>query len=774
VSAAARSPAALWLAALALLAAAEPALAVVKTGNAGARNWGTNGSWTPGGVPAAGDDVIIPNGSTMTLNQNATVRSLTINAGGILYIGNSATARTLTVTTDAANAGTLRYNTAANHVVNVQGALTNDGTLTSAAVAGAKTLSVTRLITNTGTLRFAGSAALTVNANGGISNSGTFDVDVASNITHVLNVGGDIANSGSFNLAPDANSLCNATFNRNGSQTVSGAGATTRFNLVTLNMGASRANLLDVTAANFSLAAAGYLNIVNGTFRLSAPVALAPFDSTPKAAAPDDLVIPATGGFWVNHAGATVNTGNYNFSLDGGLLRMSAGSFNLGTAADNRLRPDTGSTVLIEGGTLNVAGRYTCINLPAGPGSSFSMSGGSLVMNTVGSTSGTYAPFCIDTATSFTMSGGSIVIRRPGSGAPALGYYNRSATFNVTGGTVQIGDAATPAGAVIPVDSSAPVWNLVVNAAGGPTARLTNNSLTVRNDVAIGAGATLDANNLDLTVGDGNAGGSWTNDGGFTAGTGTVTLTGSFAGQAIGGASSTTFNNLAASKAANDLAVNTSARVNGVLTLSGGKIVTGANKLTVGPAGSIGGAAASRYVVGYLEKVFPAAGAFSFEVGDPANWTPVAATFASLGAAGNLTVSAPTAPADHPNTSAGTSGIEATRSINRYWIFSGITLGGSADLTFNYVNGIPVDRDAAANAAAFVIGRGATCAGAGAARSCVSWSRPTLAGVPGNTQASVTGVTFAAGAADSDFAVGEAATGYFAREPEFIYSRELY
>jgi hypothetical protein len=761
--------------AVSLLLAASPGAAVVKTSQGGARNWSVNGSWVPPGVPAAGDDVIVPNGSTLTLNQSDTVRSLTVNAGGTLLIGNNNTARTLTVTTDAANAGTLRYNSNGSHAVNLGGALTNSGTLTVlAASTGAHTLSVAGLITNSGTFRFAGSGSLTVNATGGITNSAAFDVDPASNRTHALNVGGDIANTGSFDLAPDANSLCNATFNRNGNQAVSGNGATTRFNVMTLNMGASQANLLDVTAANFSLAAAGYLDINSGTFRLSAPVALSPFDNAPKAAAPDDLVIPATGGFWVNSAGAVVNTGNYNFSLDGGLLRMSAGSFNLGTAADNRLRPDTGSTVLIEGGTLSVAGRYTCINLPSGPGSSFTMTGGVLDLNNAGSTSGTYAPFCIDTATSFTMSGGTVIISRPGTGAPALGYYNRSATFNVTGGTLQIGDAGTPAGATIPVDSTAPVWNLAVNPAGGPTARLVANSLTVRNDVTIGAGATLDANSLDLTVGDGNAGGNWTNDGNFVAGTGTVTLTGGFAGQAIGGASPTTFNDLTLSKPANDLTVNTSPTVNGVLNLAGGRIVTGANKVTVGAAGSITGAAADRYVVGNLEKAFSAAGAFTFQVGDPANWTPVALTLTGMSAAGNLTVSTPVAPADHPDTTAAASGIEAARSINRYWTFSGITVGGSADLSFNYVDGIPVDRDAAASASGFIVARGSACAGAGPARTCGSWSRPALSGVPTATQASVTGVNLAAGAPDSDFAVGEAATGYFSREPEFIYTRELY
>src|SRR6266404_2213540 len=60
-------------------------------------NWNKSSSWSPSGVPAAGDDVIIGGSGTytLTLNVSATVNSLTISdSSATLAIGTA----TLTVT----------------------------------------------------------------------------------------------------------------------------------------------------------------------------------------------------------------------------------------------------------------------------------------------------------------------------------------------------------------------------------------------------------------------------------------------------------------------------------------------------------------------------------------------------------------------------------------------------------------------------------------------------------------------------------------------------
>ncbi|KAF5434797.1 G8 domain-containing protein, partial [Candidatus Methanophagaceae archaeon] len=95
----------------------------------GTGDWSNAATWDAG-VPVAGDDVIIAAGHTVTLNQDATVLSLTVNNTGVLVIGNDATARSLTVTGATAIAGSLTVGTFdITHTISFQGAVTNNGTL---------------------------------------------------------------------------------------------------------------------------------------------------------------------------------------------------------------------------------------------------------------------------------------------------------------------------------------------------------------------------------------------------------------------------------------------------------------------------------------------------------------------------------------------------------------------------------------------------------------------------------------------------------------------
>ena len=74
----------------------------------GTGNWNTNGTWSPSGVPANGDDVIILNTHVVTLNNaNKQCNKLTVNAGGTLEITSS---RKLTLTGTCAINGTCNVN----------------------------------------------------------------------------------------------------------------------------------------------------------------------------------------------------------------------------------------------------------------------------------------------------------------------------------------------------------------------------------------------------------------------------------------------------------------------------------------------------------------------------------------------------------------------------------------------------------------------------------------------------------------------------------------
>lgn len=303
-------------------------------------NWNATSTWSAAGctgpagasVPAAGSDVTICNTRTVTLNTNtANLNSLTIQGTGVLNVGNSGTARTVTVSGNVDNAGTLRYNTAAAHVINIGGAFTNSGTFTSAAVGGAKSLTVGGLITNSGTFRFAGTGVMTVNANGGISNSNIFDVDTASNLTHVLNIGSNLVNNGTFNMRTDADSLVNVTFNGAAAQTLSGSSANSNFHNLILN----NANGLTLSGSQDA--------IVNATLTL-----------TNGRLTTNDNVVHVVSGNAVTGAGANnfvVGNLRKNFTTGSNVTRI----FEVGTVAGGvRYAP-----VEIRLGTVTGAGALT-------------------------------------------------------------------------------------------------------------------------------------------------------------------------------------------------------------------------------------------------------------------------------------------------------------------------------------------------------------------------------------------------------------------------------
>ncbi len=105
--------------------------AAVKT-YTGTGNWNNNNSWTPSGTPSSSDDVIIPTGKSPNVNiNNGQCRSLTIQTGASLLIGNS---KKLTVNNTAglSISGTLDINS---------GAITISNTGTAFSIAAGGTVS---------------------------------------------------------------------------------------------------------------------------------------------------------------------------------------------------------------------------------------------------------------------------------------------------------------------------------------------------------------------------------------------------------------------------------------------------------------------------------------------------------------------------------------------------------------------------------------------------------------------------------------------------------
>jgi hypothetical protein len=437
-----------------------------KVSNVTTGNWNTAGSWLPTGVPTAGDNVTIANGHTITINVN------------------NATCNNLTI--------------------------------------GQGTSGVLQIGTN--------ATALAMNFKNITVNAGAiFRVNTASNTTHTLTTQGNIVNNGTINFN-SATNLCNVVFNKNGNQSITSTATTNNYNRITVNLGTSINNTLDIASTNFS-AATGFLTLTNGTIKFSntGTVTAIPFNTGAAVAMSNKTKL------WLNSATTTL-TSNDPINLSGNIT-VSAGTFNIGNAADENLQSLGGIVALSGTAIMNVAGSYYVngINNLA----NFSI-GGTAALNlpTIGSTSTTIPPFNITgVGSNFSMTGGTILIlREGGNGAQDLGYVNTGSTGGVVnGGTLQIGNATTPLAQIISINTTYALGSLVVNSAN-VTANLINNAITVKN-VNILAG-TLLANNLDITVGD-----DWTNAGTYTPGTNTTTFNG-IVTQTITKAGGETFNNL--------------------------------------------------------------------------------------------------------------------------------------------------------------------------------------------------------------------------------------
>ncbi|HEX8517709.1 MAG TPA: PKD domain-containing protein [Bacteroidia bacterium] len=501
----------------------------------------------------------------------------------------------------------------------------------------------------------------------------TLRANTASLATHALSLKGNVVNNGTLNFA-SGTSRCDITFTKSGNQVLSGTGATNNFNRLILNMGSSALNSLNVTSNNFT-AAANFLTLTNGTFILSTlnVVNVTPFTALAS--------IPNSAGLIVNSANATVNFSN-GVDLYGSLINNS-GTLNIGTAANQNVASN-GGVFQVFGGVTRIAGRYFSSNINTL--CKFTISGGTLTMPTVGSTSTTVAPFQIDgVGSTFNMSGGTIIIEREGgTGGQNLGCTITGVSSSaVTGGTLQIGNAATPANQIMNINSSSRVGNLTVNSANA-TGFLFTNALTVTQNVNILLG-TLNANNLGLTLG-----GNWTNNSIFTPGTGTVTFNGT-ALQTIGGSVVTAYRNLTINNASGvTLSLNTS--IAGVLNFSAGVINTGVNRVIITATGSVTGAATSRFVNGFLQKNIATGNniARTFEVGNgTSNYLPINLLFANVSVAGNITASVN--DLDHP--SIASSCIDPSKSVNRYWRLTNAgTTFNSYSATCNFL-GVPADSD---------------------------------------------------------------------------------
>ena len=280
---------------------------------------------------------------------------------------------------------------------------------------------------------------LTINS-GGI-------LTVATGTTFKLTVNGDLINNGTLDLYVSSTVYCDLTFMGAYNSTFSGTGSTTDLSTLTVNKGSgtitTSSPVLEVMpsvltikgVASSTVAAGGFLTTTtfngivkfSGAFTLTNPIFTAAAYS-----------VPSTAGLWLNNSTFTVAGLNGSPTMSG-LLRVTNGTYNIGTSTGNAMGGATTSKFIFEGGTVNISGR-----LYTSSACSLTVSGGTINVTTVGNSSSSSPGFGFTSSSNIiTMSGGTINLVNRNTGTTKYDYYVLGATVNITGGTLNVGTAAT-------------------------------------------------------------------------------------------------------------------------------------------------------------------------------------------------------------------------------------------------------------------------------------------------------------------------------------------
>jgi hypothetical protein len=241
--------------------------------------------------------------------------------------------------------------------------------------------------------------------------------------------------------------------------------------------------------------------------------------------------------------------------------------------------------------------------------------------------------------------------------------------------------------------------NMAINGTGVYTAsNINTRPLTVGGDFTVGG--TYTGNVAPL-----NVGGDFTRTGTFTSSTGLVTLNGSTATtQTVTGATTITNLQINNTGSPGGVTLASNVTVGTLLTLTSGVVTTGGNTLITSAncPGSI--SRTGGHVAGFLQLQVPAGiSTCIHHVGDSTTYRPISLTFPATTTAGNLTGSVSLGAGDHGNIA--TSDLDPGQSVNRFWTLTngGVGLGaGTYSVTFTFVAG---DVDTNADPLTFEVAR---------------------------------------------------------------------
>ena len=278
-----------------------------------------------------------------------------------------------------------------------------------------------------------------------VAPGGVFRTGATGSIsTHIVSVGQDVTNNGTIDFSTGSNAGAGFVFTGNSNATFTNNGSLDLRNSVGsnggihLNKGTGSGAVLDFvqnSAGNVTTqggTSSGFLTIANGTFKISGSGTFSNPVFNVLA-----YTIASTAAFWLNNANATV-LGLGGSPTNAGLLRISAGTFNVGTGTGNSMGASAGAQFLIEGGVSNYASRFL-----TSAAVTYTQSGGTVNVDTIDNGSSSSASFGLTGVSSvMNMSGGTIVLVQRSTGGTPLDY-SMLGTLNYTGGTLQVGNGAT-------------------------------------------------------------------------------------------------------------------------------------------------------------------------------------------------------------------------------------------------------------------------------------------------------------------------------------------
>jgi fibronectin-binding autotransporter adhesin len=308
-----------------------------------------------------------------------------------------------------------------------------------------------------------------------------------------------------------------------------------------------------------------------------------------------------------------VNTYTGTTSINNGTIQLTAGNDRLPTGADLSLGQASSANL----GTFDLNGRnQTIAGLNSTSGTNATASNNTITSASAATLTVTGAGNYGDgTDANSGIIAGSISLVKSGAGTLTLGDANTyTGSTTVSAGTLQFNRTG---GTTIPATNN-------VTISGGTLKISTNQTL---NDVTLTSGTLMVDEGVTLTIN-----GSFTG-GGTIENNGTIVLVGpsSFPGS---GTTISAMDTLTIDRGGN-VTLDQSITITGNLTLTNGKLITGACNaatsniaLTLADNATITGASASRFVDGILKKTGD--DAFTFPIGSGAKYAPVSITAPSV------------------------------------------------------------------------------------------------------------------------------------------------